>query len=187
MTKKRMILVLGIILSFFLIINLIWFGAIGYPYYRYEKEMTRCDIEGSLIKYIYDDEHYIYEIKPPVYLGFSSGFLRVSQIRDTSYYVDKDIEGSRVYFLNEDGNRVYVDDYRQMEFYYWEKPFGNSEYGIMYWSKDLDAQILFDKEFRVINGEASGYKEEFQRIIDKEKRQISEMMERAADIWKLEY
>lgn len=187
MARKKIITVLFIAIAVFSILNDIWLISVAYPYFRYEKNMLRRYTGGSSIEYIYTDREYEYEIKPPMYLGFSSGFLRVSPIEETRHFVEESTQGRRVYYLNSAGDRVYDDDYRKIEFYYWKKPFGDSIYGIMYWSVDLDAQILFDKDFNVINGEDAGYKEEFQSVIDKEKGLISEMMNRAADMWELKY
>lgn len=186
MTRKKALSLLMCVAGVFLIINAVWFAGIGYSYMRYEEGMDKCLIEGSTIKYRSEDNDFVYEIKPAAYLSFSSGFLRVSEKYVDQVLVDNSGDATVVYRIDENGNEVIMNDYHRIDFYYWTKPFGNSEYGIMYWSADLDAQILFDRNLQVINGNDIGYKEDFQKIVDREEKQILNMMQRAKEKWGLE-
>lgn len=135
MTKKRMCIILLFIVSVFIAINIVWFISIGCNYLQYEKGMNTFNSEGSLVKYYYEDDEYEYFVKPPRYLSFSSGFLRVSKKEYLERFVSIENDNRTVFYYDKNGVKTIVDDYHQIEFYYWKKPFGTSEYGIMYWGK----------------------------------------------------
>lgn len=61
------------------------------------------------------------------------------------------------------------------------------KYGIMYWSTELDAQIMFDSDLNVLNGEEIGYQKIFQDTVDSNRETIVDLMERASEMWGLEY
>ena len=187
MTKRQKVAIISLILGIFALINLVWFVTMGYPYMKYESVMHPYKDEGSSIKYKYEDDKYIYSIKPAPYMGFESGFLTVSEKRKYLEYEEM-CEGEKIFYhFDECDDKIIDENFRSIDFYYWRKPTKPSKYGIMYYGKDLNAQILFDSEFNVLNGEDCGYQSEFQAVIDEEREVIKDMMDHAKDLWGLEY
>lgn len=187
MTKKRIIIVTAVILGIFLVFNLVWFFSVGIKYIGYESKLDKIDAEGSSIKYSGEVDGYSYGIKPAGYLSFRSGFLTVSKMEDIRLFREKNGDEQKVFYFDADGNRQYVDDYSSITFYYWNNGLGEPRYGIMYWSTTLFAQIILDDELNVLNGEDDGYKEEFQEIVDQNRDSIVDLMNRAREMWGLEY
>ena len=187
MTKKRVIIVTLVVAGIFLIYNLIWFFSVGLKYIGYESKLNKIESAGSAIKYSGEIDGYLYQIKPAGYLSFKSGFLTVSKINDKKFLMTGEGDERRVFYFDADGNKQYVDDYFTITFYYWNNGLGGPHYGIMYEDETLFAMIIIDNELNVLNGEDGGYKEEFQEVVDKNSDSITDLMNRAKELWGLEY
>lgn len=187
MTKRKVLIIFLVVVGVFAIINLIWFFSVGYKYIQYEKGMDICEDEESSVKYSKEVDGYLYRIKPAGYLSFSSGFLSVSEARWENIFMGDENGNDTPFFIDENGEKQYIDDYRQIDFYYWTSGLSAPKYGIMYWSTELDAQILFDSDLNVLNGEDIGYQEIFQDTVDSNRETIVDLMERASEMWGLEY
>ena len=187
MTKRRIIIVTSVIFGIFLIYNLVWFFSVGIKYMEYESKLAKVDAEGSSIKYSGEIDGYLYQIKPAGYLSFESGYLTVSKVDERMILMSGQGDEQRVFYRDDDGNKQYIDDWCSIDFYYWNNGLGELRYGIMYEDVTRFAQIILDNELNVLNGEDDGYKEEFQMVVDKNRDSIIELMNRAKEMWKLEY
>lgn len=186
MSRKKVLFLVAVLLMPVIILGIIWFVLVGSFYSKCAKTMKRVSDEGSRIKYSLEKEGYLFQIKPAPILGFESGFLNVTKIKDQDirFFVS---DGEKKAFYNDDfGNKVILDDYYRITFYYWKKVAKESKMGIMYFTNDFSAQIMFDQDMNVLNGTESGNKELYQAIVNKHENEILDLKNAAFSLWELD-
>ena len=192
MSRKRLLLFTAILFGIFAIINLLWLYLVGIKFYQYEQPLEKVD-EGGMIAYGKTESGYVYSLKPAGYLSYESGFLRVSKEAEKQIYIE--MESNQPFYYeksggsnNEEPTKVYVDNYYTIDFYYWPRTFGNSQYGILFWDTENNGMgIYVDKDLQQLNGDEIAMGEEFQQILDEHREEILDLMAHAEEMWGLEY
>ena len=127
---KKILIIIGIIIGIFAIINLVWFVGVKSRYIELTKIFNNS--KNELGNYTKDIDGYRYIVKDTGYLNHS-GFANVS--------IAKDI----VIEFDDEGNEV-ASDFAKVTLYIWPKWFNGYTYGIDIDYGDYFYQINVDKD-----------------------------------------
>ena len=168
--KKKLMIIGGIILGIFLIVNIVWFATVYAQWNKYEKNSGATkDDSGVEVRYYGDtDETYAVSIAKPSYLRFSnSGFLCVTF--------------SEPYTISgyDTGNLVANRDI-DINIYFWPDVSEQYECGVMFSDsiEGINYQVYVDGDLKIVEDEnviQDEYMEQAEQYMEKYKTIVKEM------------
>lgn len=177
---KKIGVVFGIIIAFFLIINLFWFLGIKIRYMNLTKKIdkvvqTQEEREEGIKNNSYEkiEDGYRYLVKGTGYLG-NSGFACVCKEEGLVFETDKN------------GN-IKSDNGTNISLFIWPKMFASYTYGIDVENVDEWYQIEVDKYGHYIVDEDVDpeNQEKLKEVLDKNREEIDKLFDLADNMWNI--
>lgn len=163
---KKILIIIGIIIGIFAIINLVWFVGVKSRYIELTKSFNNS--KNELGYYTKDIDGYRYIVKDTGYLNHS-GFANVS--------IAKDI----VIEFDDEGNEV-ASDFTKVTLFIWPKWFNGYTYGIDIDYGDYFYQINVDKDGNYIPHE-NEEQEKLKSLLDDNRDEINKLFDLADKMW----
>lgn len=165
---KKILILIGIIVGIFAIINLTWFVGIKSRYIELTKSFENS--KDELMNYTKDINGYRYIVKDTGYLD-NSGFANVSIAKDVVVEID------------DDGNEV-TNDFTKVTLYIWPEWFDGYTFGIVIDNGKKGYQINVDKNGNYISYDKDN-QEEMKSILNDNRDEINKLFELADKMWNI--
>ena len=163
---KIILIVIGIIVGIFAIINLVWFVGVKSRYIELTKSFDNS--KNELGNYVKETEGYRYIVKDTGYLS-NSGFLSVSIAKDIVIEID------------DDGNEI-ASDFIKVTLFIWPEWFSGYTYGIDIDYGDYFYQINVEKDGNYIPYENEN-QEKLKSMLDDNRDEINKLFNLADKMW----
>ena len=154
-------------------VNLFWYGFKYLPYKKMADKM-QFNNDSEMPRYLCTDDQYMYRLKMPGYLSFTSGFL----------YVGPNDEEAAVLYADDDGsfseaNKPHVD------MFVWPQIFSETQYGITIYEETYSMQFMMNGQGELIPDENMTDEERAEAIMmfEKHKDEIRDIIRAAAELW----
>lgn len=175
---KKIVIVFGIIMGIFLIINAVWFFSVKTRYNNLTEKLdkvvqTEDEREEGINRnsYVKTENGYTYKVKGPDYLH-NTGFLYIGA------------EGGIVYEIDENGD-VISDNQVFVSLFIWPEIFGGYSFGIdVDWGESW-CQINVDEngEYIPTEGVDPDEQEELKQLLEENREEVDKLFELADEMW----
>lgn len=162
---KIILIVIGIIVGIFAIINLVWFVGVKSRYIELTKSFDNS--KNELGNYVKETDGYRYIVKDTGYLS-NSGFLSVSIAKD-------------IIEIDDDGNEI-ASDFIKVTLFIWPEWFSGYTYGIDIDYGDYFYQINVEKDGNYIPYENEN-QEKLKSMLDDNRDEINKLFNLADKMW----
>ena len=181
---QRILIIFGILIAIFAIINLAWLFMIKLPYEHYcERSEQFCtsskftamkEVEMYFHTYYDDELGYGYKIYQPAYLRFIPLTLAIGDNRHVTATINT--ETGEITNLDEPLLRISII----------RNAWGQCSYSISSLNGDGSGySVEINKDFEIISAWTDKAHDEIQKLIDKNYEHINEIMDYAAEMWEL--